>query len=350
MSEINKRKAERSVTKFLPELAEVQFISLILLMCTLYFVRNSPEQSLVYLQYALILLPLIHMRAQRYTGGVKPGKIRGVFMFSYLFLALSFIINWIWMINPISLSMPLSGLLYVITLIPIFLCFYLVYPILKPIFRNEDSETENCVVVLPVLLLLVFLLYSLKIFKHSPMGFNDKSSIGIVIYPIIFLTILLLAKEVFGALRSADIPVRSKKFSEKNEIDAHDGEENRMGEEELIELAQRVESVLLKDDLFKLPSLSLADVSHKSGIPAYRLSYIFNTYFEKGFYQTLGEYRIRYAMELIKKNPNLSFDDLAEMCGFNSRSTFYKYFKMVNFCTPNEYLQEIKEQKTFVES
>src|SRR5690625_7295624 len=115
-----------------------------------------------------------------------------------------------------------------------------------------------------------------------------------------------------------------------------------MREGKLVELAQRVESVLVKDDLFKLPSLSLADVSHETGISPHRLSQIFNTYFKKGFYQILGEYRIRYAMELIKENHNVSFDDVAEMCGFNSRSTFYKYFKIVNLYPLIEYLLHLK--------
>src|SRR5690625_5343797 len=111
-----------------------------------------------------------------------------------------------------------------------------------------------------------------------------------------------------------------------------------MREGKLVELAQRVESVLVKDDLFKLPSLSLADVSHETGISPHRLSQIFNTYFTKGFYQILGEYRIRYPMELIKENPSVSFDDVAEMCGFKSRSTFSIYLIIVNLFSYNEYI------------
>lgn len=350
MFRVKKKRPEKSVTKFLPELPEIQFISLILLMCVMCFARSLQDQSLVYLQYALILLPLIHMHTRRHNEDMKTGKTKGVFMISYLFLGVSFIVNWVWSRDPISLPVSVSGLLYLITLIPILLCFYLIYPILKPVFRNEESGRGNYMTALPILLLLVFLLYSLKIFENTSTEFNDNYSIDIVIYPIILLTIILLGKEIFGALRSADIPLESKSFIDENMTSGQDGEENGMGEGKLVELAHRVESVLEKDDLFKLPSLSLADVSHKTGIPQHRLSQIFNTYFKKGFYQILGEYRIRYAMELIKENPNVSFDDVAEMCGFNSRSTFYKYFKIVNLCTPNEYLQEIKKQETIVES
>lgn len=350
MFQVEKNRPEKPVTKFLPELPEIQFISLILLMCVMCFARSLQDQSLVYLQYALILLPLIHMHTRRHNEDMKTGKTKGVFMISYLFLGVSFIVNWVWSRDPISLPVSVSGLLYLITLIPILLCFYLIYPILKPVFRNEESGRGNYMMALPMLLLLVFLLYSLKIFENTSTEFNDNYSIDIVIYPIILLTIILLGKEIFGALRSADIPLESKSFIDQNMTSGQDGEENDMGEGKLVELAQRVESVLVKDDLFKLPSLSLADVSHETGISPHRLSQIFNTYFKKGFYQILGEYRIRYAMELIKENPNVSFDDVAEMCGFNSRSTFYKYFKIVNLCTPNEYLQEIKEQETIGES
>src|SRR5690625_6184429 len=89
MFQVEKNRPEKPVTKFMPELPEIQFISLILLMCVMCFARSLQDQSLVYLQYALILLPLIHMHTRRHNEDMKTGKTKVVFMISYLFLCRS---------------------------------------------------------------------------------------------------------------------------------------------------------------------------------------------------------------------------------------------------------------------
>src|SRR5690625_2869118 len=85
MFRVKKKRPEKSVTKFLPDLPEIQFISLILLMRVMCFARSLQDQSLVYLQYALILLPLIHMHTRRHNEDMKTWKTKGGLMISYLF-------------------------------------------------------------------------------------------------------------------------------------------------------------------------------------------------------------------------------------------------------------------------
>src|SRR5690625_548888 len=134
MFQVEKNRPEKPVSKFLPELPEIQFISLILLMCVMCFARSLQDQSLVYLQYALILLPLIHMHTQRYNGGMKIRKIKGVFLISYLLLAVSFIVSWVWSRDPISLPISIFGLLYLIKLFTIILFFFLFFYFLYTFF------------------------------------------------------------------------------------------------------------------------------------------------------------------------------------------------------------------------
>lgn len=79
-------------------------------------------------------------------------------------------------------------------------------------------------------------------------------------------------------------------------------------------------------------------LSDKTGFSKSKLTYVFNNYYKKGFYRIVGEYRIRYAMKILDDDQNLSLEALSEQCGFNSKSSFYKYFKMLNGCTPQQYL------------
>lgn len=111
---------------------------------------------------------------------------------------------------------------------------------------------------------------------------------------------------------------------------------------ETLEVIARIEDELETQKLYLNPSVSLDVLSERTEIPKHKLSQIFSTYFNKGFYQMIGEYRIRYAMTILYNDQNTSMDGLSDTCGFNSKTTFYKYFKQVNGCTPNEFVRKLK--------
>lgn len=329
MSQAKEKITERfSGGRFLPELPELRFFSLILLMFTVCFSANLQDLSLMYLQYSLVLFPLIHMESREEH---EDGKKR-FFFGTYFFFLLSFLVSWFWTRYPSLIPSAFSTGVYLMTVLLIILSLYKIFPNLKAFFTDENSAEYHNAVILSVFLLAILILSGLKIFKNWSHGFVDQYSVSKGIFPVVFLTVIFLAREVIVMLRSGG----------GNNIAGEEMDESLiMGEGEMKELAVKVESALLEKDLFLQTSLSLADLSRRTGIPSYKLSYLFNHHFQKGFYQTLGEYRIRYAMEVMDENHNISFDVLAEMCGFNSRSTFYKYFKMINSCTPKEYLRTL---------
>ena len=57
----------------------------------------------------------------------------------------------------------------------------------------------------------------------------------------------------------------------------------------------------------------------------------------KSFYVLVSEYRINYAKEILKEDNNITIESLAYECGFNSKSTFNKYFKEQTGYSPSEY-------------
>lgn len=316
--------------RILPELPELRFFSLMLLMFAFCFSGNLQDLSLMYLQYSLVLFPLIHMESLDEN---EHGKKR-FFFGSYFFFFLSYLVSWFWTQYLSLIPSTLSTGVYLTTVLLILLCLYKIFPNLKAFFTDENSTEYHNAVILSVLLLAVLLLSCLKIFKNWAHEFEDQYSVSKGIFSVTLLTIIFLAMEVIAILRMGRV----------NNISGSEKDENLIMEEaEMVELAAKVESALLEKDLFLQSYLSLADLSKRAGIPSYKLSYLFNHHFQKGFYQILGEYRIRYAMDVMDKNHNISFDVLSEMCGFNSRSTFYKYFKMINSCTPKEYLRSLQK-------
>lgn len=93
------------------------------------------------------------------------------------------------------------------------------------------------------------------------------------------------------------------------------------------------------------PSLSLEVLSKELGIPKHYFSQLFNVYFERSFHNFVADYRIMYAIELLNGNQGrLKIESLAYSCGFNSKTSFNKYFKERTGFTPSEYLLQLQSQ------
>lgn len=94
------------------------------------------------------------------------------------------------------------------------------------------------------------------------------------------------------------------------------------------------------------PNLSLTEVAHALNTNRTYLSQIINEELEMNFYSFVNQYRIDYAITLIKEqNYNQTIDCLCEAAGFKSRSVFYAQFKEITGLSPSEYIR--KSTNTF---
>lgn len=91
------------------------------------------------------------------------------------------------------------------------------------------------------------------------------------------------------------------------------------------------------DEDYSLNDLSFAAYTNKT-----YLSRTINVMSGKNFRQFINSYRIRYSVELMKKNPRLRMDEVATMSGFHSTVTFTMAFKANMGETPGEYAQRLK--------
>ena len=108
--------------------------------------------------------------------------------------------------------------------------------------------------------------------------------------------------------------------------------------------AAHLEKTVNEQKIFLNSGLSLDDVSSKTGIPKHQLSQIFNVIIGKSFYQYIAEKRIQEAMGRIDEGDNLTLESLAYDCGFNSKTSFNKYFKSITGKTPSEYRSQSEMQ------
>lgn len=86
--------------------------------------------------------------------------------------------------------------------------------------------------------------------------------------------------------------------------------------------------------------ITLDYLAKESGIPKNNLSLYLNTYLNTSFYEKVAKHRIEHAISAIGElNNNLNLQEIAYSSGFNSVSTFNKYFKKITGTTVSDYLK-----------
>ena len=90
---------------------------------------------------------------------------------------------------------------------------------------------------------------------------------------------------------------------------------------------------------------SIPDLASIIGVPSYTLSYLFNQYLKRNYYDYINDYRIAEFKSLVSKGEHTRYtlNALMELCGFSSRTSFFRYFKKVNGITPSEYIKSLED-------
>jgi AraC-like DNA-binding protein len=103
-------------------------------------------------------------------------------------------------------------------------------------------------------------------------------------------------------------------------------------------LLTRFQTLILNDQLFLQPSLSLADVAEKLHTNKTYVSKMVNNAYNMSFPELLNILRIDYAEQYILNHPDAKQAEIAQVCGFLSASSFNNMFKKVTGLTPKMWL------------
>jgi AraC-like DNA-binding protein len=90
---------------------------------------------------------------------------------------------------------------------------------------------------------------------------------------------------------------------------------------------------------------SLSDLGKKIHHSSHHVSQVINEKLNKNFFELLAGYRIEYARKLIieDKENKLTVEELAEIVGYNSKSSFNSAFKTITSKTPSEYRKSVAD-------
>lgn len=203
--------------------------------------------------------------------------------------------------------------------------------------RSARSSTPTDVLIRQLTLLcfgLVMLTYLVLYEVHI-----RESSIGFEVRPMVFLflaigfALVLKYQLTYGPQATA-------------EGARHEQEQAELADVPLPELpdvlvrhvADVIERELIRSKLFLNPAVSLDMLSQRTAIPRHQLTQVFNRYYKKAFYPFIAAARIEYAITRISETAEvMTLDSLSYECGFNSKTSFNRYFKEHTGMTPSEY-------------
>jgi len=107
----------------------------------------------------------------------------------------------------------------------------------------------------------------------------------------------------------------------------------------LAQYAQRLEQLIRREKIHLDPELSLASLAARMKIPRHHLSQLFSRHYNSSFSLYINTLRVEFACIELQKGITASenLEDLALHCGFNSKTSFNRYFKAHTGLTPTAY-------------
>lgn len=118
------------------------------------------------------------------------------------------------------------------------------------------------------------------------------------------------------------------------------------GMEQQQALYQKLRSFLVDEKAFTNADLSLKITATTLGTNTRYLSLVINQFEETNFQQMLNRYRIDHVIRLMNDNSKNTYTlfGLAQIAGFNSKSTFISAFRNQTGHTPAEFQKRLKEE------
>ena len=101
------------------------------------------------------------------------------------------------------------------------------------------------------------------------------------------------------------------------------------------ELMQRICQVMEQQQLFMNPNLKITDLATALGSNRSAISNCINSQRNCSFPQFVNNYRVAYAQELLRSQPDIKIAEVCVKSGFSGEASFYRIFKAITGTTPS---------------
>jgi AraC-like DNA-binding protein len=112
---------------------------------------------------------------------------------------------------------------------------------------------------------------------------------------------------------------------------------------------ERIRQGMEEDEMYLKPNLNIEEFARKVGIHYREVSAIINKHFDTNFFEYVNLYRVNKAKEMLNdpKFAEMTILDILLESGFNSKSSFHRFFKRYTGVSAAEYRKKIKEENPF---
>jgi len=197
-------------------------------------------------------------------------------------------------------------------------------------FPQEKSAEHNHAVFRGLTLtglLMVFILGSNSFFYYEYQLIHNLSLLlwgGMLFYVGYHISKTYYAVESFaGELAESDAKERNTAAPEGEE----DTPENKYWNTNRTKLISRLDEIMDNEKFFLQQNLRLDELARRMNSNRTYVSRLFKEEYDCGFSEYINRKRVEYAQELMRFNPILSQEQLAEKSGFNHPSSFSRAFK-----------------------
>ena len=204
----------------------------------------------------------------------------------------------------------------------ILLAGYQLLPTIKKVFSSQKKSKS-----IDVWMLSIFFGNLVVWFSYNFSRFTSYIA-GALTFTFLFYIALLFL--FFNKKKRSVLFNKQEKYTDKK-IDANAASE----------LIERLENVMTTDELYKNANLKSSDIAKKMQITTHQFSQLLNDNLDKNFAVFINEYRIKAAKKMLQENNNYTLEAIAYECGFNSKSTFYTYFKKIEGKTPAQFRSSV---------
>jgi AraC-like DNA-binding protein len=107
--------------------------------------------------------------------------------------------------------------------------------------------------------------------------------------------------------------------------------------EQQSEILERLTNLMQSEKPFLQSSFSLPDLAGRLRVSVHQLSQVINEQTGKSFFELVAEHRVTEAKILLREQPNIKVEEIAEQVGYNSKSSFNTTFKKLTGQTPSDW-------------
>jgi AraC-like DNA-binding protein len=206
----------------------------------------------------------------------------------------------------------------------------------KKNIRNQFSDIEEI-----NLRWLQFLTYGLGVVWCIVIFTNNDSYIffGVTVFVILIGFFGVQQRTIFSSEKETLVKSERKVFDVLDEKKKY--AQSGLTDELAQDIYKELVHLFTKEGYYKKNELSLNELALELGTHPNYLSQIINEKEGKSFYDFVNSFRVEEFKRLVKDSKNKQFTllALAYDCGFNSKSSFNRYFKKNTGKTPSEFVK-----------